>query len=84
MLFLYSRNNLPIRLDMERFVVRFGFDRITRFKKYYGWFSLTSGYQYMYCTLAAGDLLAALPPMIIFIGLQQYIQKGLLLGAVKK
>jgi multiple sugar transport system permease protein len=46
--------------------------------------SLTGGWEYTYSTQAAGALLAAVPPMVIFLGLQKFVAKGLLLGAVKK
>jgi multiple sugar transport system permease protein len=46
--------------------------------------SLTGGWEYTYSTQAAAALLAAIPPMVIFLGLQKFVAKGLLLGAVKK
>lgn len=45
--------------------------------------SLSGSIAYSYATLSAASMLAALPPLIIFIALQRFIVKGLLFGAIK-
>jgi len=46
--------------------------------------TISGSFSYTYATLSAAALIAALPPMLVFIFLQRFVVRGLLLGSLKR
>ncbi len=46
--------------------------------------TISGSFSYTYATLSAAALMAAIPPILVFIVLQRFVVRGLLLGAVRR